>query len=105
MTSLAKKPDIVRQVPAYIDPDQLKKDLERLKDKALSSGVADAVIIQGEDIVFDSNILKKVEEDNGYPSVHWPLDYPKDDLEEAISAYQWAIFFRINIDDNFADYV
>ena len=104
MTSLADKPEIVRRILAHIDPVQLKKDLERLRDKALAFGAADAAVIQKEDIIFDPELVKRVETDDGYQSIHWPLNYPKDDLEEAIRAYQYAIFFRMNIDGDFPYY-
>lgn len=104
MTSLADKPEIVRRISSHIDPVQLKKDLERLRDKALTLGAADAAVIQKEDIVFNPEVLQRVNADGIYPSIHWPLNYPKDDLKEAIGAYQWAIFFRMKIDDDFPYY-
>jgi hypothetical protein len=35
MKSLYKKPDTVRQIAAEIDPDQLARDLEALKNKSI----------------------------------------------------------------------
>jgi predicted metal-binding protein len=104
MTSLADKPEKVRRISSYIDPVQLKMDLEQLRDKALTLGAADAAVIQIDDVIFDPELLKRVNADGGYPSVHWPLNYPKDDLKEAIKAYQWAIFFRMKIDGDFPYY-
>ncbi|MBC2715502.1 MAG: hypothetical protein HF978_09345 [Desulfobacteraceae bacterium] len=104
MTNLSVKPEVVRRVHSYIDPGQLALDLETLRGKCLQSGASDAAVIQKETIVFNTEILKKVASDNQFPSIHWPLNYPKDDLEEAINAYQWAVFFKIDVDDTFIDY-
>jgi predicted metal-binding protein len=104
MTSLADKPEIVRRISAHIDPELLREDLEWLSDKALALGAEDAAIIQKEDIVFNPDIRRRVKKNKSHPSLHWPLDYPRDNLEEAVRAYQWAIFFRMKIDDNFPNY-
>ena len=104
MESRVKKPEIVRQIAAEIDPKQLKEDLEKLKNKALDLGASEALVIQNKYVIFNPDILKRIDADNSYPSIHWPLNYPKDDFEEAIRAYQWAIFFRLDIDKNFPDY-
>ena len=99
----AFKPDIVRCVPARIDPGQLEKDLAYLQGKALSKGACDCAVIKKTDIVSNPDILRRVESDNRLPSVHWPLDYPRDDLNEAIEAYEWAVFFQIAIDPSMPD--
>ena len=104
MSILQDKPKIVRRIAPQLDPVQLGQDLEQLRDQALASGAAEAAVIKREDIVFDQGIRLRIEKNDRYLSVHWPLQYPRDDLEEAILAYQWAIIFRVNTDDNFPNY-
>jgi len=104
MTILRSKPKLIRRIPPQIDTNELNKDLEQLRDQALASGAAEAAVITKEDVVFNREIRHKIEKDDSYPSVHWPLHYPKDDLVEAILAYQWAIFFRMDISGNFPNY-
>ncbi len=101
---LSKKPETVRRILPDIDPDQLKIDLEKLKNIAIDMGAAQAVIIEKKDIIFTFDVLQRISADNGFASIHWPLFYPKDDIQEAISAYGWGIFFRMNVDGNFSDY-
>ena len=93
-------PDNVRQVPPYIDQEQLKKDLEILRNMAVEAGAADTAIISAEDVIFNPETKARVQADDGYPSIHWPLDYPKDDVEEAIRAYQSGVFFRVEAIDS-----
>jgi predicted metal-binding protein len=104
VTILAKKPEIVRRISSLINPIQLKQDLVQIRNEALTLGAADAAVVQKNDIIFNPELLKRVNTNGDYPSVHWPLNYPKDDLKEAIGAYQWAIFFRMKIDGNFPYY-
>jgi len=104
MRSIADKPDIVRRISPHIDTVQLEKDLKQLRDTALSLGAADAAVISINDVIFDPELVKRVNADCDYPSVHWPLHYPKDDIVEAIKTYQWAIFFGMEIDSDFPHY-
>jgi len=104
MKSLYKKPDIVRQIVAEIDPDQLARDLEALKNKSIGIGAMEAVVVRKEDIIFNPGILERIGEDNSFASIHWPLSYPKDDIQEAIGAYEWGIFFKMETDEDFPDY-
>jgi predicted metal-binding protein len=104
MKSIDSKPEIVRRVLPEIDHKQLTVDLEKLKNKTIDMGAAEAAILRDEDIVFNPDLLKRINTDRSFPSIHWPLVYPKDDIEEAIRAYQWAIFFRMHINKDFPDY-
>lgn len=104
MTSVSFKPEVVRRIPSHIESGQLSLDLERLRKKCIESGASDAAVIQKDMIVFRPEILEKVAADNHYPSIHWPLHYPKDDFAEAINAYQWAVFFKMDVDDTFVGY-
>ena len=54
------------------------------------------MLIQSEDVIFNPEVRARVAADNGYPSVHWPLDYPNDNLEDAIRAFQMGVLFRID---------
>ena len=104
MTYLGKRPASVRQIPAYIDKTRLASDIEKLKDQAIDDGARDSAIVNRQEIIFNPKLLKKVESDNRYPSVHWPLFYPKDELREAIDAFEWAVFFRMPIEETMPDY-
>jgi predicted metal-binding protein len=104
MKSLSKKPDTVRQIAAEIDPDQLARDLEALKNKSISIGAMQAAVVRKDDIIFNPKILELISADNSFTSIHWPLSYPKDDIQEAIKAYEWGIFFTIAADEDFPDY-
>ena len=85
------KPEIVRSIPAHVDPAQLETDLAYLREKAFSKGAGACEIIKKTDIVFSPDILKQVAADNRLPSAHWPLEYPRDDLNEAIDAYEFRL--------------
>jgi predicted metal-binding protein len=104
MKSLSRKPNILRRISAEIDSGQLKEDLVLLKNTAIELGASEAIVIEKKDIVFNPVILKWIEADNMYPSIHWPLVYPKDEIREAIDAYEWGIFFRMDADADFPDY-
>ncbi len=104
MSGLSGKPEIVRRIPAQIDPVLLEQDLLRLRDKALAGGADDAAVIGKQDILFDARVLERVEADNRFPSIHWPLRYEKDDLKGAILLYDRAIFFSLNPLPGMPDY-
>jgi predicted metal-binding protein len=104
MKSLYKKPDNIRQIAAEIDLDQLTEDLEQLKNKAINMGADEAAVIHNQDIIFSPELLAHINADNSYASIHWPILYPKDNIEEAIRMYQWGVFFRIIVDTDFPDY-
>jgi predicted metal-binding protein len=104
MKSLYRKPDTVRRITADVDADQLIPDLEKLKNKAMDMGASDAAVIETKDIIFNPDILRRIEADKTYPSIHWPLHYLKDDLQEAIQLYRHGIFFRVQTDAKFPDY-
>lgn len=104
MITPAFKPEVVRCVPARIDPLQLEADLAYLREKGLSQGAAACAVIKKAAIVFNPDIIEQVARDKRLPSVHWPLEYPRDDLNEAIDAYEWAIFFQLPIDREFPFY-
>ena len=88
--------DQVRKIPPYVNPEMLDQDLKELTEKALKSGVTDVAVVEAADIIFDTGILLSVKSDNSFPSIHWPLDYPLDDVEEAIMAFHKGIFFKID---------
>jgi len=100
---MQRKPDFVRQISADIDPEQLKRDLRRLRQKSLEAGAAEVTVVRVEDLVFSPGILAKVAAENNFHSVHWPLVYPKDELREAIETFEWAILFRIATEAGFPD--
>jgi predicted metal-binding protein len=99
-----QEPKKVRRIPAQRDPKEVKKDLETLRKRAIELGASDAAVISASDVVFSNALRKRVAADKKIPSIHWPPDYPKDDLEAAIKAYQNGIFFRVKGDANMPDY-
>jgi predicted metal-binding protein len=98
------EPKKVRRIPAQRDPKEVKKDLQALRKRAIELGASDAAVISVSDVVFRKALRKRVAADKSLPSIHWPLDYPKDDLEDAIKAYQNGIFFRVKGDAGMPDY-
>ncbi len=95
MTLKIEKPDAVSRIAAEDDPRILADNLKQFSEKARQAGAADAIVISSDQVVFNSLLRERVNADDGYPSVHWPLIYPKDDMEETIRAYQYGLFFRI----------
>jgi len=89
------EPRRVRRIAPTIRPEQLRQDLEVLIGMAGELGAMDATIIAASGVVFRKEVLDRVDADDDYPSVHWPLRYPRDDVEEAVRAYQKGIFFRV----------
>lgn len=95
MTLKIEKPGAVSRIAARDDPGILGDNLKQLHEIARQGGATDAIVISSGQVVFSSSIRERVNADDGYPSVHWPLIYPKDDIEEAIRAYQYGLFFRV----------
>lgn len=95
MTVTIEKPDSVNRIAARDDPDRLADSLKQLCEKATREGALDTVVIRSDQVTFNSSLRQQVSADDGYPSIHWPLIYPKDDIVEAIRAYQYGLFFRI----------
>jgi predicted metal-binding protein len=95
MTLQIEKPDAVSRIAARDDPVILAGNLKQLREKAKQGGASDAMVISSDQVIFSSSIRERINADDGYPSVHWPLIYPKDDIEEAIRAYQYGLFFRV----------
>ena len=98
------KPEVVRCVPAHVDSAQLASDLAYLREKALAKGAGACERIKRTDILFSPDVLKQVTADKRLPSAHWPLEYPIDDLNAAIDAYEWVLFFQLPIEPEFPDY-
>jgi len=104
MTQFSGKVNHVRRILPAIDPKQFEKDLNRLCEIAIEKGAGTAAVIKASDVVFSSEILDRVSSDDSYASVHWPLHYPKDDIIEAVKAYQKGIFFSIAGDKGMPEY-
>ena len=97
-------PAQVREIPAFLDDQRLSEDLDALIRMALTEGASKAAIVNAEDIRFDPGIKAKANQDNAFASIHWPLDYPKDDILEAVSAYRKGLFFQIVPDSDLPAY-
>jgi predicted metal-binding protein len=104
MTPFLMKADHVRRITPAIDPKRLETDLNRFCETAIKSGAETAAVINAGDVVFSSGMLSRVAADDGYPSIHWPLDYPKDDIMEAVKGYQKGVFFRVKGDKGMPEF-
>jgi len=98
------KPSVVRQISPHIIQEKLNEDLDSLLQLALTGGASEATIISSADVIFDREKRSRANADDGYPSIHWPLDYPKDSVEEAIRAYQSGLFFQVAPGSDMPDY-
>ena len=98
------KPRKVRRIPAHVDPKQLEQDLDSLRKLALEMGASEVSVLQGSDLLFSESLRKRVQTDHSYPSIHWPLEYPKDDLELGIRAFQRGLFFCTRASPGMPDY-
>ena len=91
----------VARIPARRDTARVKKDLRALCAIARDQGAADARILGARDLAAalragqEKGCVVSAEEQ----SIHWPETiYPNDDITEAITRYQWAIVFRVDVD-------
>jgi predicted metal-binding protein len=98
------KPLAVGQIPAFIDTQRLSEDVSRLRQMALDEGADEAAIISAKAVVFSPEVKARADADDGNPSIHWPLNYPKDDIREAVNAYQAGVFFQLHADQDMPDY-
>jgi hypothetical protein len=104
MTGLLIKVDHVRNIPPKTDPFLFEKDLKALCEKAVEYGACDTALVSSREIIFRPEILEKVSSQDCYPSIHWPLEYPKDNIEEAVRAYEKGILFCVKADEKMPDY-
>lgn len=98
------KPSIVRQIPAYLNRNQLNEDMDALIRLSIEQGASQAAMISPRDIVFDDEKRNRVNINNSYPSIHWPLKYLKDSIEDAVRAYQTGLFFQMSLDPDMPNY-
>jgi len=99
------RPQSVNRIIPHIDSVQLQADLESFCQQAGAAGAVDVAVIDATEVIFDEEIRKQVEIDNRYPSIHWPLNYPKDSIPEAVSVYQKGVLFRVGQDETLPRYV
>lgn len=104
MTGLLIQVDHVRNISPKTDPSLFEKDLTTLCKKALESGACDTAVVSSREIIFRPEILEKVSLQDHYPSIHWPLAYPKDSIEEAVRAYEKGVLFCVKADEKMPDY-
>ena len=94
----------VRNIPARINPDQLDVDLEILAQLAREHGAGEAALITAPDVIFNPEIVSRVEQEMGYRSCHWPVNYLNDFVEEAVQVYQNGIIFVVPNPENIPEY-
>ena len=98
------RPIEVRKIPAKVDPDQLVIDLDTLSALARRVGAGEVFLIGARDVIFSREVLTQVRAGAEFTSCHWPVNYPKDSLEEAIGFYQKGIFFIISHNGDIPEY-
>ncbi len=82
-----------RRIMVETSPDTLENDLQELCSLAAEKGAAHAIAIKKDQVVFNDAIKKIVENHDSYPSIHWPVSYPSDDLENSLKSYNRGILF------------
>lgn len=96
--------DPIRPITAEKDPLRLESDITSLCSKATALGAGGVAAAGPQDLVFSDEIISKVKADANYPSIHWPIDYPADDLKKAILAFRKGIFLYIDAPSDMPDY-
>ena len=104
MITPSSKPDFVRRISPQTDQYQLLEDLKRLDDKARLLGASETAILTPRQLVMASPGTLQHDYDGSYPSIHWPLQYPKDDLIPALQAYQKGLLIRFDTPPGMPDY-
>ncbi len=94
----------IHPITAEKDPLRLESDITALCNKATALGAGGVAVAGPEDLVFSDEIISKVKADSNYPSIHWPIDYPADDLKKAILAFRKGIFLYIDAPPDMPDY-
>jgi len=89
------KPESVKKIPVSPNPEQLKKDLVLLKDKAYAAGATDVTQITSPDIVFLPGPLPGTTGPKLLASANWPVRYFQDSLRQALDAFSHGILFRV----------
>jgi predicted metal-binding protein len=94
----------IRKITPQLDTSQLEVDLKSLHARALSEGAVTASIIDAGKILFNQAIRERIETSSDYPSLHWPVDYPKDYIQEALEAFHRGILIRVATPPNMHEY-
>lgn len=97
-------PEEIAPVSAEIDPLGLENDVGRLTENAREMGAAASAVISVEDIVFSESLLEAIHADDAFPSIHWPLEYPLDNLKDALFSFRKGIFLYVRVEPGMPDY-
>jgi len=97
-------PEEIAPVSAETDPLNLESDVGRLADNARELGAAESAVISPEDIVFNESLPETMRTDGTFSSIHWPPEYPLDDLKEALFSFRKGIFLCIRAEPGMPDY-
>jgi predicted metal-binding protein len=95
----------IRKITPELDTTKLEADLRSLHAKALTEGAVTASIIDAGKIVFNQAIQDRIETSSDYPSLHWPVNYPKDFIQEALEAFHRGILIRIATPPNMQEHL
>ncbi|MFO8111904.1 MAG: DUF2284 domain-containing protein [Desulfosalsimonadaceae bacterium] len=96
-------PETIHPIRAENDPSRLAAEINTLCTKALDWGAAGTAVIGPEDLVFGDKHRNMTQTAPDLPSICWPLDFPIDDLKEALFAYDKGIFLYIDVDVDLPD--
>ena len=94
----------IRRIEPTLDLEKLEADLTVLQENAFSRGADKAACVDAAAIIFNPELLKIVAASSDFPSIHWPLTYPKDSIQEAIEVYSRGIFLVIDSPPDMPDY-
>ncbi len=97
-------PEEIVPVSAETDPLVLENNVGRLAENAREMGAAKAAVISPEDIVFDESLPETMRADDALPSIHWPPEYPLDNLKDALMSFRRGIFLYIRAEPGMPDY-
>lgn len=97
-------PQEIAPVSAETDPLVFENDVGRLADLARETGAAEIAVISPEDIVFNASLPESMRADDTFSSIHWPPEYPLDNLKDALFSFRKGIFLCIRAEPGMPDY-
>jgi predicted metal-binding protein len=104
MTPLFEVPRNVKQISPAKTGAQIAADLGLLQRRIIDLGAAAADIIASSQVLFSPDVHARASADISYPSFNWPLALPRDDMRDAIGAYQKGILFSLFSEKPMPDY-
>lgn len=97
-------PSEIRKIPPVNDFHRLETDLKVLCAKAVAEGITKTAVIDASNVVFRQSLRNGIGNTPENRSIHWPVRYPKDSIEDAIHAFKKGIFFMAVSPNGMPDY-